>query len=147
MEFALITLPLLLLIFGVITFGYGYFAQQGANSAAREGARLAAVGVNSCGSWPSPAANSWRGHVKGAATGVADLDAPTVKITEAGLDSADAASIGTGDQAEVTIPYHVPLTLLSIVPGFPDKLDLTAKASARVESLGSATSLTTGDTC
>ncbi len=139
-EFALIMLPLLLLIFGVITFGYGYFAQQGANAAAREGARLAAVGVETCGTWPTPAADTWRGHVKSAATGVADLDAPTLTIIESGSASADPASIGSGDEAVVTLPYHVPLALLSIVPGFPAKLDLTAKASARVESVGSVLS-------
>ncbi|MDQ6874787.1 MAG: pilus assembly protein [Actinomycetota bacterium] len=136
-EFALVAPLLLLLVFGVITFGYGYFEQQGANAAAREGARLAAVGVTSCGTWPSPASSTWLGHVKGAATGVDNIQKPTLQINEM-ADSADPSTLGPGDEAVVTIPYTVPLGLLGIIPGFPASLSLTATAKARVEGVSAA---------
>ena len=48
-EFALVSILLFLLLFGIIEFGIGFFTQQGAAAAAREAARRAAVGkVTSC---------------------------------------------------------------------------------------------------
>src|SRR4051794_17981957 len=50
-EFALVAFILFALIFGIISFGFALFNQQGAVQAAREAARKASVGVadtNSC---------------------------------------------------------------------------------------------------
>lgn len=43
-EFALVVIPLLLIVFGLIQFGLYFFQYQGTAAAAREGARQAAVG-------------------------------------------------------------------------------------------------------
>ncbi len=42
-EFALVAVPLFLLVFGIIDFGFGFHAWDGTSNAAREGARLGAV--------------------------------------------------------------------------------------------------------
>ena len=43
-EFAIVSAILFMLVFGTIQFGIAYFRYQGLQSAAREGARIAAVG-------------------------------------------------------------------------------------------------------
>lgn len=43
-EFALILIPLFLIVFGIIEFGMAYNRSQGAHAAAREGARVASIG-------------------------------------------------------------------------------------------------------
>jgi Flp pilus assembly protein TadG len=50
-EFALVLVPLVTLIFGVIQYGYYFYQSHSAAASAREGARLAAVGVTSCASF------------------------------------------------------------------------------------------------
>ena len=49
-EFALVLLPLLLIVFGIIAFGRAYGAYESYVSAAREGARFAAVQCATVGS-------------------------------------------------------------------------------------------------
>lgn len=44
-EFALIVLPLILLVGGIIDFGFGFNAQVGLTHAAREGVRVEALGT------------------------------------------------------------------------------------------------------
>lgn len=50
-EFALVSVLLLTLLFGIVQYGYFFFQSTAAESAAREGAREAAVGINSCATW------------------------------------------------------------------------------------------------
>lgn len=50
-EFALVSVLLLILLFGIIQYGYFFFQSTAAEHAAREGARLAAVGIDDCGAW------------------------------------------------------------------------------------------------
>ncbi len=50
-EFALVSVLLLTLLFGIVQYGYYFFQATSAEHGAREGARLAAVGVNSCATW------------------------------------------------------------------------------------------------
>ena len=50
-EFALVSLLLLTLLFGIIQYGYFFFQSTAAESAAREGARAAAVGIENCTTW------------------------------------------------------------------------------------------------
>ena len=47
-EFALVSVLLLTLLFGILQYGYYFFQLQSANAASREAARLAATGVSSC---------------------------------------------------------------------------------------------------
>jgi Flp pilus assembly protein TadG len=50
-EFALVSVLLLTLIFAIIQYGYFFFQSTAAESAAREGAREAAVGIDNCSTW------------------------------------------------------------------------------------------------
>jgi Flp pilus assembly protein TadG len=47
-EFALVSVLFFTLIFGIIQYGYYFYQLNAAASAAREGARLAVVGVDDC---------------------------------------------------------------------------------------------------
>lgn len=51
MEFALVSTLLLMLVFGIVQYGYYFFQLQSGSAAAREGARIAAVGVTDCGAF------------------------------------------------------------------------------------------------
>ena len=50
-EFALVSVLLLTLVFAIIQYGYFFFQSTAAEHAAREGAREAAVGINTCDAW------------------------------------------------------------------------------------------------
>jgi Flp pilus assembly protein TadG len=50
-EFALVSVLLLTLLFGIIQSGYFFFQSTAAEHAAREGAREAAVGIDDCDAW------------------------------------------------------------------------------------------------
>lgn len=50
-EFALVSVLLLTLAFGIIQYGFYFREEQAAATSAREAARLAAVGVNDCGAF------------------------------------------------------------------------------------------------
>ena len=84
-EFALLLPVLLLLVFGIIDFGRALNAQITLTQAAREGARLAALGQPNVVS-----------RTKAAATG---LNPVTVTVT------ACPANAGPGDDASVTTSY------------------------------------------
>ncbi len=47
-EFALVLTLFLTLVFGIIQYSFYFFQMQATTSAAREGARIAAVGVSDC---------------------------------------------------------------------------------------------------
>jgi Flp pilus assembly protein TadG len=46
-EFALVLIPLLLIIFGMVDFGYAYYTKITVSNAAHEGARASALGDSS----------------------------------------------------------------------------------------------------
>jgi hypothetical protein len=122
-EFALISVLLFLLIFGGITFGLGWFQRQAAAHAAREGARLASVGVADC--------NAWRTTVKERGKG-GNLGTPSLKYqTAAGLSTSDPKP---GDVVVVEIPQTVSmLPVAAFIPGMDTTLNLVQKDQARVE--------------
>lgn len=138
-EFALVGVFLLLpLMFGMISFGFGLFAKTSATHAAREGARLAAVGLgygpggttDTCATFAKEIAE--RG--KGAFIDAADV---TVDYQDDGTD----ADSDEDNSVEVTVGYDVELFLIgALVPGIPDTLELTEVGEARVErpSVGNA---------
>src|SRR5215467_7444086 len=47
-EFALVSVLLFTLLFGIIQYGFLFFQYQAAAATAHEGARLAALGINDC---------------------------------------------------------------------------------------------------
>jgi Flp pilus assembly protein TadG len=56
-EFALVSVLLFTLLFGIVQYGYYFFQSTSAEAGAREGARLAAVGVTNCASWRAEVVN------------------------------------------------------------------------------------------
>lgn len=52
-EFALVLVLFLTLVFGIIQYSFYFFQMQATTSAAREGARIAAVGVSDCTAFTS----------------------------------------------------------------------------------------------
>lgn len=135
-EFALVLIPLLLVVFGIVEFGLGFFQAQGANAGVREAARRAAVGaVATCNTGTGQ--SDLKGIVAGAASGVT-FGTPTLGISN---DNADSVTGDAGDTVTVTVPYTVNLNILSgFIPGIPATLNNTAKAQARIEQQGGVTS-------
>ncbi|HET6815600.1 MAG TPA: TadE/TadG family type IV pilus assembly protein [Mycobacteriales bacterium] len=137
-EFALVSVLLFLLLFGIIEFGIGFFTQQGAAAGAREAARRAVVGkVTSCANLTTIAKNA-------AGSAGSFFDAVTLTtVDDNGAGNTPNGTVGdVGDDVQVTIKYHVALPLVSaLVPGVPSSLaNLTQTGTARIEAQGSVTS-------
>lgn len=139
-EFALISILLFLLLFGIIEFGIGFFTQQGAAAAAREGARRAAVGAVKTCSGGADATDLTAITQTAAGSAAGSFSAPTMTVTEA--TPPDGILGDAGDTVSVTIHYKIALPFVSaFVPGVPSSLDnLTQTGTARVEQQGSVTS-------
>lgn len=77
-EFALVSVLLLTIVFGIVQYGYYFFQSTAAEHAAREGAREAAVGIDVCADWQSLVADrGGAANVTSAtATGAADRGLP-----------------------------------------------------------------------
>ena len=138
-EFALLVPLLLIVVFGIIAFGLLLFAQISATHAAREGARLAAVGVDDCDDWVDTVTTR---------AGGANTTATTLEITDTDGDG----DVDPGDTAVATVEFstsesanaalEAAVGIVSLVPGgglvMPDTL--TASAEARVERVKAETS-------
>jgi Flp pilus assembly protein TadG len=117
LEFALVSVLLFTLLFGIIQYGYFFLQSSGAEHAAWAGAREAAVGIDDCATWEALVKNSG---------GSADVQAAT----------ASAAPVRR-TAITVTVTW-TPLDFgLPFVP-FPGA-DQPEKAMARAERIGSVT--------
>lgn len=135
-EFALVSVLLLTLLFGTIQYAYYFFQSQGASATARESSRLAAVGVSSCGTFRS--ATQTRASDNG--TSIASPDTSNIKLTV----TKDEGNLGTkaepGDRAVVTITWVPQKFGFPFVPFLSGNQD--SKAETRVENAGAMTGLT-----
>jgi Flp pilus assembly protein TadG len=130
-EFALVSVLLLLLLFGVISFGIALFRQQAASHAAREGARLASVGIGT--GRPITTCAAFSNEVKSRGEG-ANITTVTLGVTEASGN----ATLGVGDLVTVSVTHTMDMSLVgSLIPGIPQTITLTQSGKARVEVLGS----------
>ncbi|MBM3673586.1 MAG: pilus assembly protein [Actinobacteria bacterium] len=103
-EFALVLPVLILLVFGIASFGIGYNRKQGLQAAAREGARLAAL--------PQSTSTNIRAKVNAALDGVLPSGATrTITITPATLRPCDLVAPNTQVTVTVTAPYAVSIPL------------------------------------
>ncbi len=133
-EFALVSILLLLLLFGVISFGIALFRQQAASHAAREGARLASVGIGT--GRPITTCTAFSDEVKSRGEG-ANIATVTLGVTEASGN----ATLGVGDLVTVSVTHTIDMSLVgSLIPGIPQTITLTQSGKARVEVLGSVAS-------
>jgi Flp pilus assembly protein TadG len=124
-EFALVSVLLFTVLFGILQYGMLFFQMQAASSTARQVARLASVGISGC-----PAFRT-------AARTVADEN----ELPLTGLTSTATFVVGGGTAArpewvDVSIRFSPTDFGVPFVP-FPG--DLTRTARARVESLGAVT--------
>lgn len=120
-EFALVLILFLTLVFGVVQYGYYFFQLQGASAGTREGARLAALGINSC----ATLANS----VQAAAAGV--------KVTNVKIEFLPSGVATQGQDAKATITYaptQFGFPFVPFISGSP-----TQTAVSRTESVGAVT--------
>ncbi|GAB3414592.1 hypothetical protein GCM10027569_35130 [Flindersiella endophytica] len=112
-EFAIVLLPLLILLFGFIDFALAFNAQQAVTASAREGVRALALG-QSAGDVES------RAKLAGEPLPAGLL---AVSITQ-------ACSPGGAGQVQVTYPYTF-LTPLPALIGFGETKTLTGKGDMR----------------
>lgn len=112
-EFALIFVPLLVLLFGFIDFALAFNAQQAVTAAAREGVRALALNQTT-------AEVQARARLAGEPLAPAQL---TVTITQ-------ACSPGAAGKVRVTYPYTY-LTPLPALVGFGSTVTLTGKGEMR----------------
>jgi Flp pilus assembly protein TadG len=131
-EFALLVPLLLLFVAGILGLGLYLWGQQSANFGAREGARLAAVGVNNC--------TTWANQTKARSGAITSPYAVTLSYSP---------SATVGSTITVTLKYknNGPANSLlaaatSLFPGGALQLpsDSTATAQSRAEVIGSVTS-------
>lgn len=101
-EFAIILPLLLVIVFGLIQYGFYFWAMQGGSAAAREAARSAAVGQpTDCTAFRTQV----RTNIESMATGT-----PTIKRT---FDKAVAGPVQVGDDVIVSVDFN------SVDLGFP----------------------------
>jgi hypothetical protein len=125
-EFALVATLFVTLLLGIIAFGFALFRMQSAQHGAREGARLAAVGVNDCAQFQQEVAERGKG---------AGIDADAVTLT---YDDLNGGGPGSGDSVTVDVPYEIDLSVLGFL-GL-GTVTGTQSGTARVEQVGTVTS-------
>jgi len=138
-EFALISIPLFLLLFGIVAVGLALFAQITAQQVAREAARVAAVGgFTSCAVSPTTTPNdaALTNFIRSRQTGT---------ITSVRLTRSDANGDGTitpGDRVVVTYTYPTNSGANSALKGITGLIPggsvilpntLSVKADSRIE--------------
>jgi Flp pilus assembly pilin Flp len=119
-EFALLLPLLVVLLFGLIQFGTAFNARIQATNAAREGARMAVVGID-----------NWA-DIGG---GIAFWQAVQ---QDAGLGDIDNCSLTTADVVggTLTVTFDYPLDLaIPFMPNPPSWQTGTARATMRIEQL------------
>jgi Flp pilus assembly protein TadG len=125
-EFALVSVLLLTLLFGILQYGYYFYQLSSANAASREGARLAATGVSDCAKFRQAVIS----RTSGITLKASDI---TTSVT-----TAPAASPDDGDVVNVTIVFSPTKFGFPFVP-FIDGTTQSEVGKARIESPGSVT--------
>lgn len=124
-EFALVLVPLLLLIFGMVDFGFGYFKKVSDTQGAREAARHASLLVNAS---PSQA-KTWVCDAEGLSASACGSEPITVSVTPCPGTSAGAAPsnaiIGVSRSYSLIVPLPV--------PGFPSAITISSEAREQCE--------------
>lgn len=108
-EFALISIPLLVLVLGIIQFGFIFYSQIMLSQAAREGAR--ALSLNLGTTTPGTCDSSCLSTVK---QKTVDSAAPVVSLDDSSFDTLQKCPAGAtqSDEAVVAVHYKVSAALL-----------------------------------
>ena len=127
-EFALVLVLFLTLVFGIIQYGLYFFQSQSVSSTAREASRLAAVGVGSCSTWKASVIAASRANGLGAAQ-LPDGSRVALRFETAAGAAGPAA---TGANAVVTLtwtPTNFTFPFLPFISG-----NQISNSQTRVES-------------
>jgi Flp pilus assembly protein TadG len=136
-EFVLVVPLFLLVIFGLIAFGLYLSSTLNAHHAAREAARLAAVGVDDCATWEA--------QVRDRATGVA-LQPGGISLAYSPGSGGDPSVTDVGDEIQVELDlnnsaasgvFSAATAFFGDGDGLPD---FTVTARSRAEQIGDVTS-------
>ena len=117
LEFALLCIPLFLLLLGSIEFGFALYAKQVVASAAREGARAGIVQQN-----PKLSSAAIQGVVGGYLNGMGLTATPAVVVTGAQLPNPAQLTV------QVTYPYQSLTGLSALVPGLQNTMSILARS-------------------
>lgn len=122
-EFALVMLPLMVLIFGLVQYGLYFYAMQGGSDVARSAARLAAVGQpTSC--------SDFRSTVRGQVNTIAGTGATATVLRSYTQQS--PSEVDVGDTVHVVVQFKSVDLHFPFVPFIHDGM-VTAEAETRVD--------------
>lgn len=123
-EFALIVLPLMLILFGILQYGLYFWAKQAGSAAVRDGARRLAV---------APNCTNLDGYVKTrVGQAVATWGSATVAVTNAEGNTSSATEVG--DVVTLTVKFNAIDLNLPLIPFVADGL-VKETAQTRVENV------------
>lgn len=122
-EFALVMLPVIALLFGLIQYGFYFWAMQGGSDIARSAARLSSVGSPAtCAEFQSVVA----GQVDNLVGTGAGATIQRIYTQQ------DPAEVRVGDTVEVVVRFTSPDMNFPFIPFINDGL-VTATAESRVD--------------
>ena len=125
-EFALVMMPLVALVFGLIQYGLYFWAMQGGSDIARSAARVAAVddvSTYSC--------DAFRTDIRDQIDGLSGSGA-TATITRTYADTEAPAGVSVGDKVTVSVQFRSVDLHFPFVPFIHDGL-VTSTGTARVD--------------
>jgi Flp pilus assembly protein TadG len=125
-EFALVMLPLVVLLFGAIQYGLYFWAMQGGSDVARSAARLSAVGdaaTNTCA--------AFRDDIRSQIDGLA-ANSATATIRRTYLDTAEPDGVNVGDKVRISVQFKSTDLHFPFIPFVHDGL-VTSTAESRVD--------------
>ena len=126
-EFALVMVPLLVLLFGAIQYGLYFWAMQGGSDIARSAARTAAVGDTA-----TKTCTAFRADIRGQVDGLSG-NGSTATITRSYSDTdPEGEGLTAGDTVRISVRFKSVDMHFPFVPFVHDGL-VTSTASARIE--------------
>ena len=125
-EFALVMMPLLALVFGLIQYGLYFWAMQGGSDIARSAARVAAVDdVNTY------TCDAFRSDISDQINGLTG-SASTATITRTYTDTTAPTGVSVGDKVTVSVQFKSVDLHFPFVPFIHDGV-VTSTGTARVD--------------
>jgi Flp pilus assembly protein TadG len=135
-EFALVVVPFVMLVFGIISFGILFAQQLALGNAARDGARSAVVETRNCGQVKTIARNAAQTIRMSSADVVVSVarvpaTGPAVAICGTGNDAVKpCAGSAADDSIEVTVGYRSEIMIPFVVT---KDIDIASEGSFRCE--------------
>ena len=132
-EFALVAPVLLTLLFGIMQFGFYFYAQASVNNAVREAARQLAVGAATVGGSTLCDATTSGTAEAAACNSLTGLSPGAVTVTSCDPDNADATLCP--DTTDVAVKISIPRSAIAFVDilGLFDDGNLEAQVTMRQE--------------